>query len=104
MASLFRRNITFLVCDMAGTVINEKGIIYTSLKKTLKRLGYCVSDADVKSWHGRDKKEVLWNHIYKQYDPPGVKYLAPRVKEAEEILFHYNDASSWIKNKIRLYK
>ena len=25
-------------------------------------------------------------------------------KEAEEILFHYNDASSWIKNKIRLYK
>ena len=24
--------------------------------------------------------------------------------EAEEILFHYNDASFWIKNKIRLYK
>ena len=28
MASLFRRNINFLICDMAGTVINENGIIY----------------------------------------------------------------------------
>ena len=44
---LLRNNITLLVSDMAGTVINEKGLIYTSLKKTLKRLGYCVSDADM---------------------------------------------------------
>ena len=47
---LLRNNITLLVSDMAGTVINEKGLIYTSLKNTLKRMGYCVSDADMKSW------------------------------------------------------
>ena len=102
MSMLLRNNITLLVSDMAGTVINEKGIIYTSLKKTLKRLGYCVSDADVKSWHGRDKKEVLWNHIYKQYEPPGVKYLAPRVKEAEEILLEELEKSYFENNNIEL--
>ena len=83
---LLRNNITLLVSDMAGTVINEKGLIYISLKNTLKNMGYCVSDADIKTWHGRDKREVLWNHIYKQYDPPGVKYLAPKVNEAEKLL------------------
>ena len=33
------------------------------------------------------------------------KFMDASVRtEAEEILFHYNDASFWIKNKIRLYK
>ena len=102
MSMLLRNNITLLVSDMAGTVINEKGLIYTSLKNTLKRMGYCVSDADMKSWHGRDKREVLWNHIYKQYDPPGVKYLAPRVKEAEEILLQELEESYFDNNNIEL--
>jgi len=99
---LLRNNITLLVSDMAGTVINEQGIIYTSLKKTLKRLGYCVSDADMKSWHGRDKREVLWNHIYKQYDPAGVKYLAPRVNEAEKLLLEELEKNYFDNNKIQL--
>jgi len=99
---LLRNNITLLVSDMAGTVINEQGIIYTSLKKTLKRLGYCVSDADMKSWHGRDKREVLWNHIYKQYDPPGEKYLAPRVNEAEKLLLEELEKNYFDNNKIEL--
>ena len=99
---LLRNNITLLVSDMAGTVINEQGIIYTSLKKTLKRLGYCVSDADMKSWHGRDKREVLWNHIYKQYDPAGVKYLAPRVNEAEKLLLEELEKNYFDNNKIEL--
>ena len=38
MASLFRRNINFLICDMAGTVISENGIIYNSLEKVLKNM------------------------------------------------------------------
>ena len=82
MSMLLRNNITLLVSDMAGTVINEKGLIYTSLKNTLKRMGYCVSDADMKSWHGRDKREVLWNHIYKQYDPPGCKISSSSCKRS----------------------
>ena len=102
MSLLLRNNITLLVSDMAGTVINEKGLIYISLKKTLKRLGYCVSDADMKSWHGRDKKEVLWNHIYKQYDPPGVKYLAPKVNEAEKLLVEELEKSYFEDKNIEL--
>jgi len=86
MSLLLRNNITLLVSDMAGTIINEKGLIYKALGNTLKGLGYCVSDADVKNWHGRDKRAVLYDHIYKQYDPPGVRYIAPKVTEAENLL------------------
>ena len=102
MSMLLRNNITLLVSDMAGTVINEKGLIYTSLKNTLKHMGYCVSDADMKTWHGRDKREVLWNHIYKQYDPPGVKYLAPRVNEAEKLLVEELEKSYFEDKNIEL--
>ena len=86
MSLLLRNNITLLVSDMAGTIINEKGLIYKALEKTLKSMNYPVSDVDVKSWHGRDKRAVLYDHIYKQYDPPGVRYIAPKVTEAEKKL------------------
>ena len=86
MSLLLRNNITLLVSDMAGTIINEKGLIYKALGNTLKSMNYPVSDADVKSWHGRDKRAVLYDHIYKQYDPPGVRYIAPKVTKAEKLL------------------
>ena len=35
MSMLLRNKITLLVCDMAGTVINEQGIIYKSIGNTL---------------------------------------------------------------------
>ena len=52
MASLFRRNINFLICDMAGTVISEKGIIYNSLEKVLKNMGCNVTEDMKRSWFG----------------------------------------------------
>ena len=53
MSMLLRNNITLLVSDMAGTVINEQGIIYTGNPKILKKIcpgvfgtirpvGYCM--------------------------------------------------------------
>ena len=99
---LLRNKITLLVCDMAGTIINEQGLIYKALGDTLKGMGYSVSDADVKSWHGKDKKEVLYNHIYKQYDPPGTKYIAPKVTKAEKKLFKELEKNYFEEEKIKL--
>ena len=84
MASLFRRNINFLICDMAGTVISEKGIIYNSLEKVLKNMGCNVTQDMKESWYGQEKKKVLIDTIYdmdtKDCQFQDLKYL---LKKAE---------------------
>ena len=84
MASLFRRNINFLICDMAGTVISEKGIIYNSLEKVLKNMGCNVTQDMKESWYGQEKRKVLIDTIYdmdtKDCQFQDLKYL---LKKAE---------------------
>ena len=41
----------FLVCDMAGTVINENGIIYNSLEKVLKNMGCVITQEMKQTWY-----------------------------------------------------
>ena len=66
MSSFFlRKNISMVVSDMAGTTLNEAGIIYQSIYNTLYKMGYPVSIEDKQNWHGRDKSEVLEEHIDK---------------------------------------
>ena len=87
MSFLVRKNIRLLVCDMAGTTINEKGVIHKALKNTLKRMGYEVNNKDTESWRGKDKRQILYGHIYKQnLDPPGIINVAPMVRQAEKNL------------------
>mgnify|MGYP001180403705 FL=1 len=82
MSILHNNNVKLLVSDMAGTIINEKGLIYIAMKNTLTRMGFCVSDADMKSWHGKDKIHVLSTHINAKYNIVSEKYNEPVIKEA----------------------
>jgi len=52
-----------IVCDMAGTTINESGMIYNSIFNTLNKLGFVASVSHKKEWYGRDKSEVMEEHI-----------------------------------------
>ena len=45
-----------IVCDMAGTIINEHGLVYKTLFNTLKKIGV---KEDIKSWHGLEKRRVI---------------------------------------------
>lgn len=84
MASLFRRNITFLVCDMAGTVINENGIIYNSLEKVLKNMGCVITQELKQTWYGQEKKKVLVDTLYEMDNQfPEVKNLKYLLAKAE---------------------
>lgn len=56
-------NIKMLVFDMAGTTINENGIVYETLFETIKSFGLNVSRNDIPKWHGLNKYEVLNNHL-----------------------------------------
>lgn len=69
MSNFFKRhNISMIVSDMAGTTINESGIIYQSIFNTIHKMGYPAKSKDKENWHGMDKKEAIINHILK-YDP-----------------------------------
>ena len=57
------RNVKMMVFDMAGTVVNEKGVVYKTLYKTLKDFNINVSEDEIrKNWSGINKYEVL-NHF-----------------------------------------
>ena len=64
MNFLLRKNISLVVSDMAGTILNEQGIIYDALYNTLHTLEYKVDKDDKKLWYGKDKNEVLQQYIH----------------------------------------
>ena len=59
------RGITLMVCDMAGTVINEGGLVYKTLYETLKNNNIPVKKSDMNDWHGQQKRQVISNMIDK---------------------------------------
>ncbi len=91
MALLMRNKINLLVCDMAGTVINERGIIYSSIKNTLNQLGFQTTEDDMKYWYGREKTEVMREVIANQmtqFKHPNYNRgdIESRVRQAEQNL------------------
>tara|TARA_A100001015_G_scaffold54318_1_gene59602 strand:+ start:2627 stop:3337 length:711 start_codon:yes stop_codon:yes gene_type:complete len=55
--------VKLIVCDMAGTTINEGGIVYDTLYETMKNFGLTVSKNEKKKWYGKNKYEVLNNYL-----------------------------------------
>lgn len=102
MSLLFRNNIKLLVCDMAGTVINEKGIIYKAIGSTLNKLGYPTTDDDSKTWHGKDKREVLYKHITSCCGSVNKKHITHRVNKAEKLLLSELEYKYFEDNNIEL--
>jgi len=63
---MFRlNNIKMVVFDMAGTTINEGGIVYKTLKDTLFRHNIYYKEEEFNKFHGVSKKQVLTHFIKK---------------------------------------
>jgi phosphonatase-like hydrolase len=60
------KTIRLLVCDMAGTVINENGIVYNSIYKALKTCGMQVEREEINNWHGIYKKQVIEHFVKRE--------------------------------------
>ena len=58
-ASLVELGVKLVVFDMAGTCVDEGGIVYSTLKTVMKANGLDVPDAEFDAWHGANKKEVV---------------------------------------------
>jgi phosphonatase-like hydrolase len=51
--------ITLAVFDMAGTTIEEHGLVYVALQEAVEATGATVSRHDLENWMGRDKVEAI---------------------------------------------
>ena len=65
---------------MAGTVINERGIIYSSIKNTLNQLGFWATNEDKKNCYGREKKNYEGKRFTKKINLNSVKLKVPKKK------------------------
>ena len=48
-----------MVCDMAGTTVEEGGVVYSTLREVMNNDGMDVSEAEMHPWHGARKESVL---------------------------------------------
>lgn len=63
--SLRSRSIKLLVCDMAGTTVDEGGLVYQVLRTALNQHQIPVTESDMCSWHGAQKLEVITHFVTK---------------------------------------
>jgi phosphonatase-like hydrolase len=65
MKFIIPKNTKMIVFDMAGTTVEEKGIVYDTLFHTLKQFGKNITKKEIEQWHGFNKYEVLEHYISK---------------------------------------
>ena len=76
--------IKMIVCDMAGTTINEGGLVYKTLYDTMKNFNLDVKKKDINYWHGANKYEVLEHYLRISTKLSGNNYLNVRQNLFEE--------------------
>ena len=59
------KHIKMVVFDMAGTTINEGGIVYKTLKDTLRQHNLSFTEQEFNQFHGVNKRDVL-NHFIRR--------------------------------------
>ncbi len=79
------RGISLMVCDMAGTVINEGGLVYKTLYNTLKDNGIPVKDIDTCNWHGLHKNEVIDTMIHKYLSGPTLAVNSKTIRKLNDV-------------------
>ena len=56
--------VRMIVADMAGTVVQENGIVYETLYERPRHFHADVQRGSMPSWHGRSKHEVLSHFLF----------------------------------------
>jgi len=60
---IFQSNLSLLVCDMAGTTVDEQGLVYQILTDTLNQYSLDVEVKEIDPWHGAEKIKVVEHFI-----------------------------------------
>lgn len=75
-----------VVFDMAGTTINEGGIVYNTLKDTLRHYNISFTEEEFNKFHGVNKKEVLNHFIRREINSIDPSYEYDVYKHFDESL------------------
>lgn len=78
---IFSRQTKLLVFDMAGTTVDEHGIVYRTLYETLKNYGLDVMEKDIENWHGANKYHALEHFLRNSIE---TKNITPEAYENEK--------------------
>jgi phosphonatase-like hydrolase len=73
------RSIKLLVCDMAGTTVNEGGIVYKTLYNTIKGYDIYIKPEEMKNWYGVNKTEVLQHFINRDNEYKDNETILPQM-------------------------
>ena len=82
-------NIKMLVFDMAGTTVNEHGIVYDTIFDTLSKFGVGVSPREIEKWHGANKYEVF-DHYLESNDVFKMHSDQRQIKIKKEVYNYFN--------------
>jgi len=72
---MFKKSLTkMLVCDMAGTIIQENGIVYKTLFNTIKKIKPDLKMSQIDDFNGYKKTEVIKHFLYTEtgYNDPSL--------------------------------
>lgn len=103
--SLLSRNIKLLVCDMAGTTVNEGGIVYIALRSAMNKHGLGVTLDEMEPWHGIQKSEVMEHFLTQRGAKPDLmgKIETSFDEELQEAYFSSDAKLSFIDPKLPEY-
>lgn len=76
------QNIDLIVYDMAGTTVQEGGIVYKTLQNAIREDGMQITDEQMHPWHGA-KKEAVIEHFARQAGTPEHELEARVIKVGE---------------------
>ena len=75
--------IKLIVCDMAGTTVEEHGIVYKTLREAMVSHGLSVSEDEMHPWHGAAKGAVTAHFLDRE---PSVGVTAKQIDATFEEL------------------
>eukprot|EP01061_Rhynchopus_euleeides_P005592 TRINITY_DN14810_c0_g1_i2.p1 TRINITY_DN14810_c0_g1~~TRINITY_DN14810_c0_g1_i2.p1 ORF type:complete len:340 (+),score=153.47 TRINITY_DN14810_c0_g1_i2:48-1022(+) len=93
--SLTELGIKLVVFDMAGTTVDEGGIVYSTLKKAMRDAKLDFTEEAFNAWHGANKKEVVQHFAKAQGRESDVDAIYKAFEEELEAV--YFDSNSPLK-------
>ena len=91
---MFKKTLTkMLVCDMAGTIIQENGIVYKTLFDSIKKFKPDLKMSQIDDFHGYNKSEVIKHFLYTESG-----YTDPSLLRKTIRLFNTNLKYNYLNN------
>ena len=93
-ANLSSLNIELLVLDMAGTTVDEDGLVYRQLHQAMVETGGLshLTMHDLHPWHGAQKVEVMRHFVHRDWDRIDGRSPSASEEEKEALVQEINHA------------